>query len=154
MLAPQTQSFFRTLGLKHLIPGMFQDRPRHFANDRFVLHQKNGWFGFFCLAGISFRVSRRCVHDPIAWTLVATLRITALTNAGSVPVSEKRPGMGVTFGRASGYEKKAKAGATARARSDRDNSCFEVRIREEASFADNCGYGILLCNAISSAVLR
>jgi hypothetical protein len=62
--------------------------------------------------------------------------------------------MGVTFGRASGYEKKAKAGATARARSDRDNSCFEVRIREEeASFADNCGYGILLCNAISSAAI-
>src|SRR5664279_1611398 len=102
---------------------------------------------------MSFRVSRRCVHDSIARTLVATLRITALTNAGSVPVGEKRPGMRVTFGRASGYEKKAKAGATARARSDRDNSCFEVRIREEASFADNCGYGILLCNAISSAAI-
>src|SRR5664280_1534061 len=115
MLAPQTQSFFRTLGLKHLIPGMFQDRPRHFANDRFVLHQKNGRFGFFSLAGISFRVSRRCVHDPIAWTLVATLRITALTNAGSVPVGEKSQGMGVTFGEPSRYEQKTKAEATAQA---------------------------------------
>src|ERR1035438_5746451 len=70
-----------------------------------------------------------------------------------MPVGRGELGTVVTFDKPRGYEGKAKTETTAQAGSDRNNSCFEVRIQEPASFVDNCSSGILPCNANFSAAI-
>src|SRR5580704_9676101 len=90
---------------------MFQHGACYFANVTLVLHQKNGRFSIFVLRARSFLLNRRCVHDPFALTLVASLRITALTNAGSRPLGHEKRATELTCGRPLGYEGKAKTKA-------------------------------------------